>query len=485
MKKHIAYLTVSVLAILAGFGIIALANSLTTPNSNALENTLAVTTEENNTPLNITNTLAPSDETVYIITDTNGTATKTFIGSDLYTEQKPLPVTLDITYYLNGSQISPSDLVGQSGHVKISYHYNATATYQGKSVPFVTATGLQLDGTKFSNVKLSNGKIISEDNNYTILGYSLVGLNENLGIDLLPSTFTIEADTTDFKLDNSYTFATNDILADLDTSKLSSIDSIISSINQLSDGLDQIIAGSTKLDSGLSSLVDGVTRLQSAAEALNSGANELANGLSVLNDKVSSTLAPNLELLKTSLNALSEKSSTLNDGVQGTFTTLLNNLQDIASASTDPITAASLSQIISSTSAKLPTLYTKLGTYTGTVDQIANKINNLDTDELTNGVAALSDGASQLASGTIELKNGVDQLASGATQLAQGSKALNSGLQTFKSTGIDRLTSFANNDLANFTANFRASVNAAKSYHSYSNPNAKSVKFIFKTAGIK
>lgn len=481
MKKHIAYLTVSVLAILAGFGIIALANSLTTPNSNALENTLAVTTEENNTPLNITNTLAPSDETVYIITDTNGTATKTFIGSDLYTEQKPLPVTLDITYYLNGSQISPSDLVGQSGHVKISYHYNATATYQGKLVPFVTATGLQLDGTKFSNVKLSNGKIISEDNNYTILGYSLVGLNENLGIDLLPSTFTIEADTTDFKLDNSYTFATNDILADLDTSKLSSIDSIISSINQLSDGLNQIIAGSTKLDSGLSSLVDGVTRLQSAAEALNSGASKLASGALDLNNGLKELVSHNNDLITGATAIITDTLTKVNKAI---FTN--PQLQSIAQMlGIDSITIENYSTALSS-----------ILKIAGDIPELSSAKNLLDLNTgiigyaqgvstIADGAATLSTGASQLASGTIELKNGVDQLASGATQLSQGSKALNSGLQTFKSTGIDRLTSFANNDLANFTANFRASVNAAKSYHSYSNPNAKSVKFIFKTAGIK
>lgn len=526
MKKYIAYLASSTLAILTGFGTIAIANSLTAPHSTALNHTVAVATED--APFSITNALSSSDETVYVITDAAGTATKTFIGSDLYTKQKPLPVTLDITYYLNGSQISSSELAGQSGHIKIVYHYTATATYQDKLVPFLAVTGLQLDNAKFSNIKLNNGKIVSDKNNYTILGYGFAGLNENLGIDLLSDTFTIEADVTNFTLDNSYTFATNSILADLDTSKLSSVDDIVSSINQLSDGLDQIISGSTKLDSGFDSLVSGITKLQFGAETLNTGASSLASGASELatggaalsnglnNLNAGATeLATGINNLTTHLNTLSDNGAVLNTYLDNAINATITQVNAAISTYGYTIDRTNYSTVLPTIIAMVPDeqkpalenaknsldLYLNLQNYIAGATTIAAGANQLNANvpTLTNGIAELntgaaklaagaaelSSGADQLSSGTATLKNGIDTLASGSQQLSSGSKTLNSGLQTFKTSGIDRLTNFANNDLANLTANLRASVNAARSYHSYNNPSAKSVKFVFKTPSIK
>lgn len=485
MKKPLIYTSIAALTLLVSGGLTLAISNVNANTSNNQVGVAVNVVKPDDPSLNPLNQLNSQDENVYIITDTTGAANKVFINSTLSTSDEALPVTLHITYYLNGSEISAQDLAGQSGHVKISYHYTATKKYQNKLVPFLAATGIQLDGTKFSNVKLNNGKILSEDGGYTILGYSFAGLNENLGTDLLPDTFTIEADVTNFELGNSYTFASNEIIAELDTSKLNTVDNIISAINQLSDGLDQILTGSRQLDSGLDSLAAGITKLQSGATDLSSGANQLATGLTTLNDKVNSTLIPNLQTLGSGLDALSANSAAINDGVQSTFTTLLTNLQTVAATTTDPTTQAMLSQIISSTISNLPTLYTQLGTYTGTVDYIAAEVTNLDTSELVSGVATLASGANQLATGTSTLKAGIDQLASGASQLSAGSKALNSGLATFKSSGIDRLTSIANNDLASLATNLRASVSAARSYHSYGDANAKSVKFIFKTPSIK
>ena len=47
-------------------------------------------------------------------------------GSDIYYQGKSneeLPVSVKVTYYLDGKQISPDDLLGKSGKVKIRYDY--------------------------------------------------------------------------------------------------------------------------------------------------------------------------------------------------------------------------------------------------------------------------------------------------------------------------------------------------------------------------
>lgn len=45
---------------------------------------------------------------------------------DIYyqgTSDKNLPVSMKVTYYLDGKEISPKKLVGKSGKVKIRYEY--------------------------------------------------------------------------------------------------------------------------------------------------------------------------------------------------------------------------------------------------------------------------------------------------------------------------------------------------------------------------
>ena len=60
-------------------------------------------------------------------------------GKDIYyqgTSDKNLPVSMKVTYYLDGKEISPKKLVGKSGKVKIRYEYEnhsaVTKTINGK-----------------------------------------------------------------------------------------------------------------------------------------------------------------------------------------------------------------------------------------------------------------------------------------------------------------------------------------------------------------
>ena len=133
----------------------------------------------------------------------------------------------------------------------------------------------------------------------------------------------------------------------------------------------------------------------------------------------------------------------------------------------------------------LPNLYESLGKYTGTVNQIASATANIDTTELTAGISALKSGANNLATGTNQLANGANDLSSGASKLATSMNTLNDGLSAFKQQGLNKLINFANNNLTLFTNNLRSTVTTAGSYHHYSNSNAKSVKFIFKTPPLK
>ena len=446
-------------------------------NANASESTkgdLIATT--NDFTLANTKLSSGKDETVYLLADADGLIKSTFIGSTLYSEGKALPFEVKVTYSLDGTEISASDLAHQSGHVKISYNYNATATYQGRKVPFVALTGLNLDATKFKNVQVNGGKILREGENYTVAGISVLGLNENLGTDFLPASFSIEADVSDFTLDTVYTLLLNDVIADLDTSELSNIDGLVSSMNQLSDGIDQIVLGSTTLSKGAGELSAGIKTLQASA--------------STLSDGISSAAAGSVELSQ-GLETITANDESLQQGAKAIIASTLQSLNS------NPTVMYILSQlkIKAITLENYDSVITKILEIKDDADlRQAKSLLDFATGVIgyTQGVEAAASGASELASGLglinskmPELISGVGTLASGADELYSGSIKLKDGIAAFKAEGIDQLVSFANRDLAGFTWNARQSVSAAKSYRNYANPSAESVKFIVKLPSIK
>ena len=51
-------------------------------------------------------------------------------GKDIYyqgTSDKNLPVSMKVTYYLDGKEISPDDLAGKTGHLKMEVKYTNTS----------------------------------------------------------------------------------------------------------------------------------------------------------------------------------------------------------------------------------------------------------------------------------------------------------------------------------------------------------------------
>ena len=424
---------------------LAINNTTQNDTDNTPQNLVAV---NSNLATDNINKLSTKDANIYAITNATGTINKTFVGNTIANEET-LPVEMQIQYYLDDTEISASELAGKSGHIKITYNFSATSTYQNKLIPFLTVTGLNLDSTKFSNIKIDNGKIISESDSITLVGYTFAGLSQDLNADFLPSNFTVEADTTNFELGTVYSFATNELFAELDTSKLTSIDSIINSINSLSNGLDRIIAGSNDLTNGIDTLAAGISKLQLGANNLESGANNLATGITKLSDGLSSVVAFDNEILAKAY------------GVIDQVTATAENL--IAKYDLDPALVAEITAPIVEYYNKINTAAT---TYTGNIEALAN------------GASELSVGANNLAAGTTELKNGINSLSAGAAQLSAGSHTLNQGLNTFKTSGIDKLVNFANQDAASFVYNFRQTVSAAKSYTAHT-------KFIFKTPSIK
>lgn len=323
---------------------------------------------------------ADKDESVYLISDANGNVNKTIVvdhlknkdkkdtledasnlsdienvkgkekftqsgdkltwqagGKDIYyqgTATEEPPVTQKVTYYLDGKEISPEDLAGKSGKVKIRFDYTNTTSYtetvngekQTVSVPFAAITGLVL-GDGFENIEVTNGKAEVSDSSSVVLGYALPGLKNSLGIkdkDLdgdvnIPEYMEMTADVKNFSMPAAMTFVVNasDYVSTdgIDTSDLDDM------INDLKDASTQLQDGSKTLAEGTDTLADGLSTLQSKLGTFASGVGTLKSGLKTYTDGVSTLsgglnkLNSNVPTLSNGITTLNSSAKSLNDGV--------------------------------------------------------------------------------------------------------------------------------------------------------------------------
>ena len=264
-------------------------------------------------------------------------------GQDIYYKGKSneqLPVGVSIRYTLDDKPVAPKDLAGKSGKLKMTFTYTNRQYEEVKIgdkkekiyVPFVILTGMMLDNEKFTNVDVSNGKVINDGSHTYVAGFALPGLNESLALGDkldLPSTVEITADVTDFELATTLTVATNEVFNDIDTSKFDGeIDTLKKKLKEMTDGVNQLADGTSQLYKGLSTLLDksgelidgvnqlynGADQLQSGAASLDSGAGTLADGASALDGGVSK-LQSGATALDSGAGDLSNGASTLDGGV--------------------------------------------------------------------------------------------------------------------------------------------------------------------------
>ena len=276
-------------------------------------------------------------------------------GEDLYlkgTGKQPLPVDLTVTYSLDGKVISPEALSGKSGKVTIRFDYtnNAyeTVKIDGKDeriyVPFLMMSGMILDGEKFSNVTVTNGKVISDGDRTMLAGIAFPGLQHDLGLTRdeidIPSYFEVNADVKDFELGATVTIAANPLTKDIDPDELDSLDDLKASMNTLESAMTALIDGSSQLYTGLDTLLEKSGTLSEGVDALYAGAEQLSDGAAQVDDgakelsKGADTLSDGtitLDLgaldLSSGLKTLDSNSGALNTGSDMTFTSILATAQ--------------------------------------------------------------------------------------------------------------------------------------------------------------
>ena len=216
------------------------------------------------------------------------------------------PIEVKVKYYLNDELITPENILGKSGKVKIifSYDINKKVYSNGYSIkaPYIMASALVLNNEYFSNIQVTNGNIVNDGNNSICLGLAFPSFNENLGTNLnFPETVEIIANTTNFQFDGSVSFALADINMSAFSSEEEDIDKMLIEFNEGIEGIQEasnkLLEGSDKLGEGAILLNTETSRFSEESETLANGSEELLLGIETLNAGINQLDSKSKELL--------------------------------------------------------------------------------------------------------------------------------------------------------------------------------------------
>lgn len=340
-----------------------------------------------------------------------------------------LPVGIRITYELDGKEISEEELKGKSGHLKMQIDY-INRTEGDEFVPFLMVTALVADPNSFSNISVDHGRILSDGERMTVIGYGVPGtdafLSENKLKEKLedkklevPEGFTVQADVSDYESLTCVSMAMDDIFGEGDIDSDSGLDQLEASINELTDAANQLADGSTKLADGTGELKNAGTELVDGVKQLDDGGNRLAQG--------SGTLLDGILVLMNGTETLSEGTSQLCAGADVLYEGTAALYGGAGNARNG---AAGLQAGLGQVQTGVAGLKTQAG---DGLTQLADAV-----DGISAGIGQLHSGAEQLGAGLTQAEggarsvaerigasgSGADQLAQGTTQLQEGARAL-------------------------------------------------------------
>ena len=201
---------------------------------------------------------------------------------------EPVPVSVQITYLLDGKEIRPEDLAGKSGHAVIRFAYE-----NHTDIPFVILTAVPLSASHFSNISGTNARIVSMGDTVFAAGIVLPGWAdrlhpEKIKEDLeLPEYIEIEADTDSFELDFTASVVTGGLLKDIEDEDMDSLDDLDENIGKIEDALDDLADGGRDLYNGADTFRTYLNKYTDGVSALGEGTKQLYDGMREMNANAS------------------------------------------------------------------------------------------------------------------------------------------------------------------------------------------------------
>ena len=190
-------------------------------------------------------------------------------------ESFELPWDIAIGYELDGKSISPAELGGQSGALKMTLSVkpngNAPGAFADEMMLQITVT---LDASLCKNISAGGATVAN------------AGGDKTLAFTVLPGAeaeYTVTADVEDFTMAGLTIAGVNyDIASAMgDTAEITDgVGQMTDAISQLSDGASQLASGAGSLRSGAGSFGSGLSTLSAGSAELVAGSEQIAGALS-------------------------------------------------------------------------------------------------------------------------------------------------------------------------------------------------------------
>ena len=218
-------------------------------------------------------------------------AEKAYYQGDLPDAQ--LPWNISLTYFLDGKEVSPEELAGNSGALEICFNVTQNPECSGNFYQeYALQASFTLDTEQCENISAPDATIAN------------VGGDKQLTYTVLPGEgidTTISADVQDFEMNAvSINGIRLNLSVDMDDQK------IRDKVSQLMDAVDQLDQGAAALSDGSESVKGGTSQVKEGASTLHSGVSQLDEGVV--------SLQKGLDTVQQGLNALNSQSSTLTNG---------------------------------------------------------------------------------------------------------------------------------------------------------------------------
>lgn len=439
-------------------------------------------------------------------------------GKDIYyqgTSNNTLPVSMKITYKLNGKEMTAKKMLGKKGNVEINIKYtNNDKHYMNNETvytPFVIGLTSTISSKYNSNINVTNGKVITTGTNNVIAAIAAPGLYESLNIDQLKDldTITISYKTTNFSLSSMYCVITPKILEDTDIANLNNLDDIYSKVDTLTNSAVDLVNGSKKLAEATNKAYNGSVTLKNAVDS---------SVITLKNDTTDALDQATVDAIKNK--ALASVSSTFTAAYENAIGTQAENeTQANIDATIKQLEANGIDQLATiCSSASIPQNYiqtcidkksyiikyqtlknpdivslmkdTAKQTAIKTAEDTAKQTAVQTAESVSKGVAnQVKQAATNKTIASLNtLSSNISTLVNGLKEINDGANQLSNGLNKFNDEGISKISEIVNGQLKSKITTIKNLKTLSDNYSSFTikNSNVKSTtKFIILIDGIK
>lgn len=461
--------------------------------------------------------------------------------------QKELPIECKMKYELDGKEVKAEEILGKSGHVKITIQYrnkeehlvNMNGQNQKMYTPFVVVAGTILQNDNNKNIEISSGKIINDGSKSIAVGIALPGLQESLKVNPsdieIPNNIEITMDTENFECGNIITFVTPKVLEEEDLSIFNQFHKMYEQVNTLETASNQIQEGSQSLVDGTKQLASGTKELKEGTDTAYQGAKQIKAEVAKATKQLVNDKSEALD--QTTLNAIGEKAKQVanlsdtqkaqigNQAVSQVAELTLTQAQKqqiaanvkagleananykalpaeqqamvlqfsqnsaiAAAQTTAQETAKKVANQTAQQVAQQTAIQVAATTAQSVAKEVANQVKTTAQNQVITQMNTLGEGLNQLTNGLGSLNKGTNALQNGANELNQGANTLAQGIRSFNEEGIKKICNFINGDIKETSERVEKLTELSKEYNHFTmlnGDNSGNVKFIMIIDAIK